>query len=48
MIDKQKSNHGNNNIQKPNSPDQTRGQNPYSAPQKPTAPTPPNTAKPKK
>lgn len=48
MTEKPKSNNG-NNIQKPNIPDQTRGQNPYSAPQKPIAPTPPaQTVKPKK
>jgi hypothetical protein len=45
MTDKPKQNNG-NNIQKPNVPDQTRGQNPYSPPQKPVAPPPP--IKPKK
>jgi len=46
MTDKPKSNNG-NNIQKPSVPDQTRGKNPSSSPQKPLAPTPP-VSKPKK
>jgi hypothetical protein len=36
------------NIQKPKFPDQTRGQNPHTPPQKPTPPPPPQTSKPKK
>jgi len=48
MTDKPNSNTG-NNVQKPNIPDQTRGQNPNSAPPKPNAPTAsPQTTKPKK
>ena len=46
MSDKPKSNKG-NNIQKPNFPDQKRGQTPSAPPQKPKMPTPPP-AKPKK
>lgn len=39
MTDKPKPNQG-GNIQKPNVPNQTRGQNPTSAPPKPAMPTP--------
>jgi len=39
MTDKPKSNSG-NSIQRPNGPDQTRGQVPYSAPPRPQAPQP--------
>ncbi len=49
MSNNPKSNNG-GDVTKPNLPGQTRGQNPYSAPQKPVTPTPPSTqtAKPKK
>ncbi len=39
MTDEPKSNNG-NNVPKPNVPDQTRGQNPTSPPQKPAVPSP--------
>jgi hypothetical protein len=46
MTDKSQTNQD-NQIQKPNFPDQTRGQTTNSAPPKPIVPTPPST-KPKK